>query len=846
VSWSVELVRRELELGGVADGIVQPIVCGVPLARGLVKDPGRLRAVSCAGDAQTVQHNVLDRWPDGSVRWMTLDWLAHQGVKEYRVEPGLDSRETERDSFRIERTDTGLTIGTGAAVFHLGRGEAFPITQVYVDGVGQLERPASLIVTPARLPLSFGLPQVTRCGSVRTEVMCTSWMEALQVRVFMSFFAGTRMVQVRVEITNTAPAAHPRGIWTLGSRGAVHLDDLSLMFFLRGTAGTSFIRPERSIQTREGDDLSLYQDSSGGENWQSPVHLNRDSQVMSRFRGYRMDADGEVTEGLRAAPVAGCYRASGRLGLTLATVAFWENFPKSLSVCNGVVRYGLFPGEFADSHEIQGGERKAHDLWLDFAPEHSNTLDWVSRPDVFGVSPEDVCRSGAVPYLTPLSAGDCPEYLELINGVFDPLEGVEAKREAIDEYGWRNFGELYADHESKFHGGDDLFISHYNNQYDGVAGFAINYLRSGDRRWLDYCHDLARHIVDIDIYHTTRDRAAYNHGLFWHTAHYVTAERATHRTFPESMGEGGGPSPEHVYTRGLLLHYYLTGEETSRDAVIALGQFVIDADDGSKTIFRYLDSGRTGNASWSGTEFYHGPGRGCGNGIAALSNAFKVSGERKFLTKSEELIRRCIHPHDDLVARDLYDVDERWFYMVMLRSIVDYLDIKAELGEIDAQYAYAQASLIHYADWAANNEYPYLDKPEILEYATETWIGQDMRKSDVLYLAARHVDGERRAFWRQRAKFFYENSAKTLLAEATRHWSRPMVLILTQGWIAPWFESHPEYSAPKACQPDTYGEIVHFVTQKNRVKRLLKKVVAASVVFVSAAVTIGLAVWVPR
>ena len=47
------------------------------------------------------------------------------------------------------------------------------------------------------------------------------------------------------------------------------------------------------------------------------------------------------------------------------------------------------------------------------------------------------------------------------------------------------------------------------------------------------------------------------------------------------------------------------------------------------------------------------------------------------------------------------------------------------------------------------NEYPYIDNLEVLEFTTETWIGQDMRKGDVLNLATRHIDGDQRIVQRQ-------------------------------------------------------------------------------------------------
>jgi hypothetical protein len=43
-----------------------------------------------------------------------------------------------------------------------------------------------------------------------------------------------------------------------------------------------------------------------------------------------------------------------------------------------------------------------------------------------------------------------------------------------------------------------------------------------------------------------------------------------------------------------MLHYFLTGEEASRQTVVDLAECVLNLDDGTKTIFRWLDRGDTG------------------------------------------------------------------------------------------------------------------------------------------------------------------------------------------------------------------------------------------------------------
>ena len=108
---------------------------------------------------------------------------------------------------------------------------------------------------------------------------------------------------------------------------------------------------------------------------------------------------------------------------------------------------------------------------------------------------------------------------------------LDARRASIDEYGWRNFGDLPADHEQTHYAGSNTIVSHYNNQFDMIFGGILQLASTGDLKWFDLLDPLARHVMDIDIYHTSEDRAAFNGGLFWHTDHYVDARSGTHRTY---------------------------------------------------------------------------------------------------------------------------------------------------------------------------------------------------------------------------------------------------------------------------------------------------------------------------
>jgi hypothetical protein len=580
--------------------------------------------------------------------------------------------------------------------------------------------------------------------------------------------------------------------------------------------------------------LTIYQDSSGGENWRSSNHVNRNGEIPLRFRGYSCAAGSQETAGSRATPIV-CLRSGTRV-VSVAYRQFWERFPKAIEATAATLRIGLLPGELADAHEIQGGEQVSEELLVCFDEDRVSEvpLAWVRDPLRPMASPAWYCAAEAMPHLA--SAADDPNvgYLELVNAAIEGPEAFAVKRERIDEYGWRHFGDLYADHETVKHAGPQPLISHYNNQYDAIAGFACQFFGSADLRWLAAMEDLARHVVDIDIYHTTGDKAAYSQGLFWHTAHHTDAGRATHRTYPRAAAPAsGGPSPEHNYNTGLMLHYFLTGDPRSREAAIGLAEWVIAMDDGARTPLRWLSRRPTGLASATGSRHYHGPGRAPGNSIVALMNACRLTGDARYLSKAEELMRRCAHPEQDLEALNLLDAERRWYYTVFLQALGRYLEFKAERGEVDEQYAYARATLLHYARWMVVHEYPYLQKPEILEYPTETWAAQDMRKSDVFEYAARHAAATERERFLERARFFFDASVSSLSGMSTRTFTRPVVLMLTNGYLHA--TSGPTRPAPAPDAAREFGRQRRFVPQRTKAVRAAALMAAALVTLAAAA-----------
>src|SRR6185369_7874787 len=119
--------------------------------------------------------------------------------------------------------------------------------------------------------------------------------------------------------------------------------------------------------------------------------------------------------------------------------------------------------------------------------------------------------------------------------------------------------------------------------------------------------------------------------------------------------------------------------------------------DGTLTFWGLLDPGPTGLATATVEPTNQIVGRGAGNSINALLDAYSASSRREYLGKAEEFVQRCIHPQDDIAALGLLEPEHRWSYLVFLQVLAKYLDLKRELGETDYAFHYARDSLLHYA-----------------------------------------------------------------------------------------------------------------------------------------------------
>ncbi|NWO06342.1 MAG: hypothetical protein HLX50_11785 [Alteromonadaceae bacterium] len=807
----------------------EPISMGVPFAQNQLTDTTDLQLLADdTGKHLSADFTPLCYWPDGSIRWLQVEaqiTLTAGQSRVYALTRAVDAAYLRARPASLDTRAEGLLIGgESGLLLHAGA-----LSWQHLDDQMQA-------TTHARLVTGDGQPcyavadsdwRVEKNGAVTTRSVLTgTWRTPAEKRLCrfrctLTLYHASGLLDVAMQTHNPDRARHRGGLWDLGDEGSVYFQSLELITDLPGAQAC--LNPDvlASGQSfHQSSELLAYQDSSGGENWDSVNHQDKNGKLTTHFPGYQLRIGNEAPlTGKRSNPVLSLGTDSH---LHIAMPGFWQNFPSSLGYSShadqGQAVAGLFPRQPDNAvYELQGGERKT----LRCLYQHGTTtpdIRWAYRPIVPTLAAEVYQRADAFPWFTANAPHNNTHNAQdkgldsLIREGLDGDNNFFAKREAIDEYGWRNFGDLFADHESLYLPPEaPPFISHYNNQYDPIYGFARQFALSGDPRWFELMDDLARHVVDIDIYHTDQDRAEYNHGLFWHTDHYLPAHTATHRTFSRhnrtssTPGQtGGGPAEEHCYTTGLLYHHLLTGNATSRQAVLDLATWVTALHEGSGSLIEQLlriarrDLPRARALLTRGHRQSHHVylfNRGTGNYLNTLLDAHLLEPDGNWLAQAETVIRGTIHPQDRISDRNLLNAESGWSYLVLLAAISRFLLIKEEAGCRDTSWHHARESLAHYTRWMLANEQPFLEKAEELEFANHTWAAQDIRKAMVLYQAMHH-DPALAQQYRSKADEFYHYVLRTLALSPERTLTRVQVILLQN------YGPHPASMQHRTSQPE--------------------------------------------
>lgn len=584
-----------------------PLVGGLPLPVGALRDPGGIRIVDDQGREVPAQVDVAATYRDGSIRWALVS-LVGPVTGSYRAEYGPAVTRAAATGIALTEKGDDLVVDTGAAVFTFSRANLLPDTGRLAGGTvlwGPGEATAYLIDNQGRRALCGGAAaaverRVLKRGPLRCVVRTEGWYVTSQgERVArgsarLSFFAGSAMVQVSHTLVLTEDT------------NAVWVRDYGLEFSLRAVAPTAatfdvdkaFDAAVRSVSLTPGEAVSMLQDDY-------PHFL----ETGSHFALTRLGA-GSPQELLSGA-VCGdwCDASSGQAGLTVVVRDLAEQFPKELEVSTEGVRVHFWParcgrewdfrtptlireywgqwiqqglwsqngranrvGEVAKTPSNAQGSAKTHEVWL---VPHVGPLDPVAaarqahavcRPVLLQAAPAFLCASGALGW--PLHPKDEKRFPteEAILGDF--FERIILPYRVFPLTGLIEWGSCpYLDYEKQAgRWTADFYRTAWSVEY-GVRRHVWGlYARSGERRYYEYGSRFNTHCADWDMAHWDAPPDVVRGGFGYS---YGRIHEPLHWRGPKSLLQIDNSGHDVV---NWLLEYYLTGNEAALEATREYGE----------------------------------------------------------------------------------------------------------------------------------------------------------------------------------------------------------------------------------------------------------------------------------
>jgi hypothetical protein len=520
-----------------AEAASWPVRCGLPIPRGELTDPGRVAVETDQGERVASQARTLATWPDGSVKWLALDFrhrFADRSEGGYRVVYGNSVRPlADTDRVTIEPTADGLEVDTGAIRFRVPRSRFGIVEDVRLPGGEPVQSApigAEIVESGGRRWRALEQPveqlEVEQAGPLHAVILAATALppsgkpaSGFAHRARIHAYAGSPLVQVDYFVANTdsRPARGVEG--SMASKVAVR--SISLR-----------IRPDRPVAQ------ALTELGPGG----AAGALVQKSEDVAIHEGREQP---RLLRGWFSAALEG----GGAFALGLEN--FREQFPKAVQWGPEGINVDLWAEEGGEFDWIEG-VGKTHHLSLHYGKRATDAALLAEGRVLATAVPGWYCASGA---FGPI--GTAAE---------SPLPAVERSlARHIDESMLGKVGLGFENHGDHSSGGyvKGTFLWD-NNEYDVPAACLVHFARTGDIAALRLGLSSALHYLDVDAIHYSSRHAD------WANAQHVHS----HATFGHHTA--AGPNMNHAgYVQGLILYSYLTGEPIGLEGAKGIAEWVL-------------------------------------------------------------------------------------------------------------------------------------------------------------------------------------------------------------------------------------------------------------------------------
>ncbi|HON65899.1 MAG TPA: SUMF1/EgtB/PvdO family nonheme iron enzyme [Phycisphaerae bacterium] len=645
--------RFPIEING-HPGQTGMVRAGVPLPQGLVTDVTRIQVVGPDGKARPTQRQVLTPWRDGSARWVLLDFPAAAGEK---CSVNFTAASTNpAKGLQVRTTSDTAVIDTGKAVFTFTKSAL--LGEMTVGGKAAISGAKfDLVLDSGKMQfMPAEQLEIEAQGPLHTTIRLSGWLadeKGAKSPFHYDVRAHATADSTRLNLLLTLTHLQPRTGETHERTPMARIVDASVRFALPASA-------DRVVMAT---DLGVFAGPVGGKS----ELLQPDTTRFTITRDGEEVGRGTRSPGWLAVPTAGGW-------LSVGVRHFWQNYVKALTATPNEIALRLWAGE--QPLDFEATIAKTHELVLEVAPQEPTATQHVQLdPMRVSINPAWACGTQA------LGGPKVPRCDETIAHIpYWELSRHNGMRRWMRSvcYSWRDFGDTR-------HGGEHKGANAFHNlEYDVPFNFILQYLGTGETWYLDAAEIQCRHQADIDTDHVTGH--PYKHERF-HTTWYADFA--------------------HMFLRGLVLHYWTTGEQRSLEVARKIADYIAP---------------RAASGEGFGNE------RQIGWGLYALSGIYEATLDEKYLNAASTLCDRLVSgmsPHGKFKIR----WDNRMSLMngMAMNGMMSVQELTGDEKLADGLLRLANRTLGFYPEYAMRTLHGYAwalartNDPRFLDVLDKTW-----------------------------------------------------------------------------------------------------------------------------
>jgi len=617
---SVEVLQAESEKGGL------PVVIGVPLERGAVRDTAALTLIGPDGQARPVAVRALSAWPDGSVRWALLAFEATQKGRHTVSAASGAACAAPPQPVTLTSSSDEAAIDNGLVRVVVSADGPGPIREVRALG-------HSFLGLPEDLRFVVGDADTTREKARTIEVMENSPLRA-RVRVKGAHFdaSGARLLDYRLDVELWAGWPTLRVDYHFFNlekgREEIQVDRMAMEWDVALGAKTQrhFVQSMYSLRyvPREVINPSpvaiVADETRGAAHVEDPAMLLDDIHYPLHLRPPLVDSSDwlGVSDGTRSLYVRMQDFAAMRPKRLASDgskleLEFWPASQGKLTLFQGRSRRQVVTFAFCDSPKLSPadvqrlldgplceGRAVIGPQWLRQRGEFE--CDRVVTPGVnvrFEKflhrlvslhTPQDMFDLGDT-----IDSGYCRSYITIGNAQPLKRNAPEMPRVflAVPHSVFAEWAipQLY----------EPVWT---NNEYDAIHALCTEIMRTGRGELWQHARWFVRHNIEVDFVHYHDD---------------LQQSRGTpQHSFKHNRS---GAILSHFWTQGLLEYYCMTGDQDVLEIATALGDKIIED----------LTLPELREAFWGFT-------RELGWPTLALAHLYDITREQRFLKQLEEIV----------------------------------------------------------------------------------------------------------------------------------------------------------------------------------------------------------------